>query len=76
MCGLESKKEAEAKARKEAKKRRVVKEKEWKKRILEYLQQLWKEILEKNAILLKGAKESQIMRSKYKEVSLRNDADC
>ena len=60
-----ARKEAEAKARKEAKRKRVVKEKKKKKkRTLEYLQQLWDEVLEKEAALLEGAEES-----KHKEVA-------
>ena len=37
--------------------------------MLEYLQQLWDEVLEKEAILLEGAKGSQVMGSKYKEIT-------
>jgi len=47
---------------------RVVEEEERKRRMVEYLQQLWDEVLEKEAALLERAKESQIMGSKYKEV--------
>jgi len=48
------------KARKEAKKRRIVEKK--KKKTLKYLQQLWDEILAEDA------ERSQIMGSKCKEV--------
>jgi len=54
-------KEAEAKAREEAKKRRIVEKK--KKKTLEYLQQLWDEVL------VEDAKRSQITESKHKEVT-------
>jgi len=52
-----ARKEAEAKIKEEAERRRVVEEKE-KKRILEYLQQLQNKVLEKEATLLESAKES------------------
>jgi len=53
------KKEAEAKVRKEAKKRRVAEEKKKKKkRMLDYLQQLWDEVLVENATFLEGAEKS------------------
>jgi len=55
------------KAKKEAKRRRVAEEKEKKKRILEYLQQLWNEVLEKEAIFL------EITESKHKEVVSRDE---
>ena len=44
--------------REKAKRRRVAEEKKKKKRILEYLQQLWNEVLEKKATLLEDAEES------------------
>ena len=48
----------EAKAKEEAKRKRVAKKKKKKKkRMLEYLQQLWDEMLEEEATLLKGAEE-------------------
>jgi len=69
-----ARRKAEAKTREEARRRRVVEEKK-KKRILEYFQQLWNKVLEEEATLLEGAEGSQIVGSKYKETSLRNDAD-
>jgi len=44
----------EAKAKKEAKRQRVVEEEERKKRTREYLQRLWDEVLEEEATLLEG----------------------
>ena len=48
----------EAKAKEEAERQRVVEEKERKKRIMEYLQWLWDEVLEEEATLLEGAEGS------------------
>ena len=70
-----ARKKAEAKAREEAKRRRVMEEKKKKKRILEYLQQLWDEMLKEDTTLLKSAERSQIMGSKYKKALLGNDVD-
>ena len=44
--------------REEAERRRAIKEKKKKKRTLEYLQQLWNEVLEKEAALLESTEES------------------
>jgi len=44
----------EVKAKEEAKKQRIVEEKEK----LEYIQQLWNKVLEEEAILLEGAEGS------------------
>jgi len=52
-----ARKKAEVKAREEAERRRVVEEKKKKKRMLEYLQQLWNEVLEEEAALLEGTEE-------------------
>jgi len=49
-----------------------VEEKEKKKRTLEYLQQLWNEVLEEDAALLEGTKGSQVIESKCKEVVARD----
>ena len=68
-----ARKEAEAKVRKEAKKRRVVKEEKKKKRTLEYIQQLQNEMLEKDTTILESTEEFQIIGSKYKEVFPEND---
>ena len=67
---------AEAKAREEAERRRVVEEKEKRKRTLEYFQQLWNEVLEEDTILLEGAERFQIVGPKHKKVPLRDDVDC
>jgi len=64
------------KARKEAKRKKVMEEEKKKKRILEYLQQLWNKMLEKEAALLKSIEGSQVMGSKCKETSLETDVDC
>lgn len=52
-----ARKEVEAKIREKAKKQRLV-EKKKKKRRLEYIQQLWNEVLAENTALKKGAKGS------------------
>ena len=59
-----AKREAEEKAQEEAKRQRVVEEEERKRRTIEYLQQLWDEVLEKEATLLEGAKGFQVVGSK------------
>ena len=64
-----ARREVEAKAKEEAKRQRVTKEEEKKKRIMEYLQQLWDKVLEEEATLLEGAKGSQVTGSKYKKVA-------
>jgi len=64
-----ARREAEAKAKKEAERQRVAEEEERKKRMMEYLQQLWDEVLEEEATLLEGAEGSQIAGSKRKEVT-------
>jgi len=56
--------EAEEKAQEEAKRQRVAEEKKRKKRMIEYLQWLWDEVLEEEAALLEGAEGSQVVRSK------------
>jgi len=48
----------EAKAKKETKRQRVAEEEKRKKRMMEYLQRLWDEVLEEEAALLEGAEES------------------
>jgi len=65
-----ARRKVEAKAEEEAKRQRVAKEKK-KKRTMEYLQQLWNKILEKEAALLEmeRAEGSQVMGSKYKEIA-------
>jgi len=68
-------KETKAKAREKAERRRVTEEKK-KKKTLEYLQQLWNEMLEKEATLLEGAEGSQIAGPKCKEILLENNVDC
>ena len=59
--------EAEAKAKEEAKKWRIVEKKK-----LEYIQWLWDEVLEEEATLLEGAEESQVAGSKCKEIATRD----
>ena len=67
-----ARREAEEKAWKEAEKQRVAEEEERKKRTMEYLQWLWDEVLEEEAILLEGAEGSQVAESKHKEVAARD----
>ena len=64
-----ARREAEAKAKEEAKRQRVAEEEERKKRTMEYLQQLRDEVLEEEAGLLEGAEGSQVVGSKRKEVA-------
>jgi len=64
-----ARREAEAKAKEEAERQRVAEEEERKKRTMEYLQQLWDEVLEKEAALLEGAEGSQVAGSKHKEIA-------
>jgi len=64
-----ARREAEAKAKEEAERQRVAEKEERKKRMMEYLQQLWDEVLEKEAALLEGAEGSQIVGSKHKEIA-------
>ena len=60
-----ARREAEAKAKEEAKKQRIAE----KKKKLEYIQQLWNKMLEEEATLLEGAEESQVTGSKCKEIT-------
>jgi len=63
----------EEKAQKEAERQRVAEEKKRKRRMVEYLQQLQDKVLEEEATLLEGAKGSQIIGSKHKEVITRDE---
>jgi len=49
-----ARKEAEAKAREKAEKRKVAEEEKKRKRMLEYIQQLWNKVLEEDIILLES----------------------
>ena len=69
-----ARKKAKAKTREEVKKKRIV-EKEEKKKMLEYLQQLWDKVLAEDATLLEGTEEFYIAESKYKEVTLGDNRD-
>ena len=69
-----TRKEAEAKVREEAERKRVV-EKKKKKRTLKYFQQFWDKILEKDVTLLEDVEESQIVEPKYKKAPLGNNVD-
>jgi len=62
----------EAKAKEEAKKWRIVEEKEK----LEYIQQLQDKVIAEDATFLESAEESQVTGSKCKEASPGDDADC
>jgi len=64
-----ARRKAEAKAKEEAKKWRIMEKKEK----LEYIQQLWDKVLEEKAALLEGAEGSQIVGSKCKEVTTRDE---
>ena len=66
-----ARRKAEAKAREEAERKRVV-EKKKKKRMLEYLQQLQDKMLEEDAALLESTEGSQVMESKCKGVISRD----
>jgi len=57
--------------RKEAEKRKIAKE-EKKKKMLEYLQQLWVKVLVEDATLLEGTGDFQITRTKCKENTSEN----
>ena len=65
----------EAKAKKEAERQRVVEEEERKRRMMEYLQRLRDEVLEKEAALLDRAEGSQIAESKCKEVATEDEEE-
>jgi len=64
-----TKKVAEVKIREETKKWRLVEEEE-KKKWIEYLQQLWDEVLADNATLLEGTEGSQVIGTKCKEITI------
>jgi len=70
-----ARREAEAKAKEEAERQRVAEEEERKKRTMEYLQRLWDGVLEEEATLLEGAEESQVVGSKYKEVTTEGEEE-
>ena len=70
-----ARREAEAKAKEEAERQRVVEEEERKKRTREYLQRLWDEVLEKEAILLEGAEGFQVAGSKRKKVATGDEKE-
>ena len=59
----------------EAERQRVAEEEKKKKRTLEYLQQLRDKVLEEEATLLERAEESQVMGSKCKKVTTRNEEE-
>jgi len=70
-----ARREAEAKAKEEAKRQRVVEEEERKKRTIEYLQRLRDEVLEEEATLLEGAEGSQVVGSKRKEAATGDEEE-
>ena len=70
-----ARREAEAKAKEEAKRQRVAEEEERKKRMMEYLQWLCDEVLEEEATLLEGAEGSQVAGSKRKEVTAGDEEE-
>ena len=65
-----ARREVEAKAKKETKKQRIVEEK---KKKLEYIQQLWNEVIVEDATLLEGSERFQVMGSKHKKVAFRDE---
>ena len=66
-------KKAEAKVKEEAERKKIAeKKKKKKKRMLEYLQQLWDKVLVEETTLLKSIKRSQVIGSKYKEVTSKD----
>ena len=65
-----ARREVEKKAWEEAERQRIVEEEERKRRTMEYLQQLWDKVLEKEAALLERAEELQVMGSKCKKVAV------
>ena len=64
-----ARREVEAKAKEEAKKQKIAEEK---KKKLEYIQQLQDKVIVEDAVLLEGSKESQVIRSKCKEVIFKD----
>jgi len=68
-----ARREAEEKAWEEAKKQRVAEKEKRKRRMIEYFQQLRDKVLEEEATLLEGAKGSQVVRSKHKKVTARDE---
>ena len=64
-----ARRETEAKAKEEAKKWRIVKE----KKKLKYIQRLWDKVIAEDAALLEGFKRSQVAGSKCKEVASRDE---
>jgi len=70
-----ARREVEAKAKEEAERQKVVEEEERKKRMVEYLQQLWDKVLEKEATLLERAEGSQVAGSKRKEVAAGDEEE-
>ena len=68
-----ARREVKEKVWEKAKRQRVVEEEERKRKMVEYFQQLQDEMLEEEAALLEGAEGSQVMGSKYKEVTTRDE---
>ena len=66
-----ARREAEAKAKEEAKKQRIAE----KKKKLEYIQWLQDEVLGEEATLLEGAEGSQVVGSKHKEITTRDEEE-
>ena len=66
-----ARREAEAKAKEEAEKWRIVEE----KKKLEYIQWLWDKVLEKEATLLEEAEGSQVAEFKHKEIAAEDEEE-
>jgi len=70
-----TRREVEAMAKEEAERQRVAEEEKRKKRMREYLQRLWDEVLEEEAALLERAEGSQVTGSKRKEVAAGDEEE-
>ena len=68
-----ARREVEEKTKEKAEKQKVAEEKERKRRMVEYFQQLWDKMLEEEAALLERAEGSQVAGSKRKEIIARDE---
>ena len=67
-----ARREVEEKTKEEAERQRVAEGEERKRRMVEYLQWLWDEVIVEDATLLEGAEGSQVMGFKCKEIAARD----
>ena len=70
-----ARREAEARAKEKAERQMVAEEEERKKRTRKYLQRLWDEVLEEEAVLLERAEGSQVVGSKRKEIATGDEEE-